>query len=284
MIGGMMTPAGSSINLLVLDLLYQATGISVSFVQWMAIGIPLCVLLLPAAWFVFVRVYRPVEMQSGAVRRFIDGLDVPKTIGANEIKVLAITGTMLLLWIASSWVPYLNVMVIAVLGCCAMFLPGIRVLEWKTFVSRQVSWDSFFLMGTVLSISAAMVANGVSDWLMALMPTGLVANPILLVGLTALIVFVALLIIPVAPALVVIMVMPLVALGADYSPTVLVLTLGLCAANCYLLPLDTVTLITYGSGYYSMTDMMRATGVLQLLAIVIIALWLPFICGALGLA
>ncbi|MDR0877522.1 MAG: anion permease, partial [Treponema sp.] len=39
MIGGMMTPAGSSINLLAISLLEQHTGITITFVQWMAAGI-----------------------------------------------------------------------------------------------------------------------------------------------------------------------------------------------------------------------------------------------------
>jgi hypothetical protein len=35
---------------------------------------------------------------------------------------------------------------------------------------------------------------------------------------------------------------------------------------------------------YSMTDMMRSTALLQLAIIVLLALWIPFICGVLGLA
>jgi sodium-dependent dicarboxylate transporter 2/3/5 len=284
MIGGMMTPAGSSINLLALNLLHDATGVSIGFVQWMAVGIPLTVVLLPVAWFLCVTIYKPAEIDRAAVKSFIRNLDVPERIGADEVKVLLITGVMLALWVTSSWVPAINVVVVAVLGCCALFIPGIQVLEWRTFVSRDVSWDSFFLMGSVLSIGSAMVSSGVSTWMVSLVPANLDVSPMLLVGLTALIVFVALVIIPVAPALVTIMATPLIALGGDWSSAALVLTLGFCAANCYLLPLDTVTLITYGTGYYSMTDMARSTGFLQLLMIVLVALWIPFICPLLGIA
>jgi sodium-dependent dicarboxylate transporter 2/3/5 len=279
----MMTPAGSSINLLALNLLEDAVGIKISFVQWMGIGIPLTCVMLPIAWLLCVKVYKPAEINRDKVREFINELDVPKKMGNDEKKVLVITAAMLFFWILSSWVPVINVMVVAVIGCCILFLPGIRVLEWKTFVSRDVSWESFFLMGTVLSIGSTMVNRGVSEWLVSLMPADLSLSPTILVGLTAIIVFAALVIIPVAPALVTIMVTPLIALGAEWSPVALVLTLGFCAANCYLLPLDTVTLLTYGTGYYSMTDMAKSTGFLQIILVALTAVWIPLACAWLGI-
>lgn len=60
-------------------------------------------------------------------------------------------------------------MVVAILGCCVMFLPKIEVLDFDTFL-RENSWDAFFLVGTVLSISTEMINNGVSDCLAALIP------------------------------------------------------------------------------------------------------------------
>ena len=57
------------------------------------------------------------------------------------------------------------------------------------------------------------------------------------------------------------------------------LTAALCAGNCYLLPLDTVPLITYSKGYYSMTDMAKSTIFLQLAMIALCALWLPLLSG-----
>jgi di/tricarboxylate transporter len=55
-------------------------------------------------------------MYRGMVREFIEGLDVPERMGADEKKVLAITGVMLFLWILSSWISVINVMVVAVIG------------------------------------------------------------------------------------------------------------------------------------------------------------------------
>jgi len=55
------------------------------------------------------------------------------------------------------------------------------------------------------------------------------------------------------------------------------MALGLCACNCYLLPKDTVTRLTYDAGYYSASDMLKATLPLQIWLIVLISVWLPIV-------
>lgn len=283
MIGGMMTPAGSSINLLAIAQLEKLTGQTISFVQWMCAGIPLCIVMIPLAWRLICRTYRPVAIQHSEVTGFIDRLNIPDRMEAKEKKVLVITLLMLTLWILSSWVRQINVMVVAILGCCVMFLPGIDVLDIQSFL-RENSWDAFFLVGTVLSISGAMIDNGVSAAIAGAIPAICVSQPLLL-AFTAALIFVALLIIPVATSMIPIMAVPLVAVatGAGASPVLIMMAAALCAGNCYLLPLDTVTLITYGKGYYSMTDMAKCTVFLQLAMILLCALWLPVAGGLLGL-
>jgi sodium-dependent dicarboxylate transporter 2/3/5 len=283
MIGGMMTPAGSSINLLAITLLEQHTGQTITFVQWMAAGIPLTIILLPVAWKLICMVYKPAEIAPETVKSFIHNLDIPEKITVEEIKTLIITGIMLALWILSSWFRGINVMVVALAGCCVFCLPGINVLKFKTFL-EHVSWESFFLVGTVLSLGSAMVSNKVSDWLISLIPTLILPAPLLVAFVSALS-FVLLVIIPVAPSLVTFMTLPFITLaaGMGISPVLIILTFGLCVANCYLLPLDTVPLLTYSTGYYSMTDMMKSTLPLQVCIVIVMSLWIPFIGKILAL-
>jgi sodium-dependent dicarboxylate transporter 2/3/5 len=279
----MMTPAGSSINLLAIGLLEQHTGQTITFVQWMAAGIPLTLVVLPIAWFLICRAYKPAEIKAQMVRDFIGSLDVPKKIGGKEIKTLVITGIMLLLWILSSWFRGINVMVVALLGCCVFCLPGIRVLTFSDF-RDSVSWDAFFLVGTVLSVGQAMVTNKISEWIISFIPSMTLA-PSLLVGFVVAFTFLLLFIIPVAPSLVTFMSLPLISLaaGMGFSPALVMLAFGLCVANCYLIPLDTVPMLTYSTGYYSMTDMMKSTLPLQVCIIIIMSFWIPFIGRILGM-
>lgn len=277
MIGGIMTPAGSSVNLIAISQLENITGSTVSFVQWMCAGIPLAIVLIPLAWLLMMKVYKPAQINMEMVERFIVSLNIPQRMDVKEKKVIVIVGTMLALWIASSWVPAINVMIVAILGCCVMFLPGINVLELDTFL-RENSWDAFFLVGAVLSISTAMINNGVSAAIASAIPA-LNASAFLMIAFVAVLIFVTLIFIPVATSMIPIMAIPLIALAqnAGVSPALIMMTAAICACNCYLLPLDTVPLITYAKGYYAMTDMSKSTAFLQLAIVVIVAVWLPII-------
>lgn len=283
MIGGIMTPAGSSVNLIAISQLEQLTGTTVTFVQWMVAGIPLAVVLVPLAWFLMTRIYKPAPITKEQVDHFIASLNIPEKMDGKEKKVIVIICLMLALWIASSWERGINVMIVAVLGCVVMFLPGIDVLELDTFL-KENSWDAFFLVGTVLSMSKAMIDNGVSDCIAAAIPV-LDVGTFGFIVIVAVLVFAALLLIPVATSMVPIMAIPLVAaaVSAEVPPALAMMTAGICACNCYLLPLDTVPLITYATGYYSMMDMAKSTVFLQLACIILCALWLSVVGRIFGM-
>lgn len=277
MIGGMMTPAGSSVNLMAISLLEDLTGQTIPFVLWMCAGIPLAAVMIPLAWFLIVKIYRPVPVDEARIRGFAEELGVPDRMDAKERKVVWLMAGMMILWVASSWIPSINVMVVAILGCCVLFLPGVEILDIRTFL-KENSWDAFFLVGTVLSISGALIDNGVSAAISGLLPAMEVSTPVLLAA-TAVLVFAALLINPVATSMLPILAAPLVSIAqtAGVPAALVLMTAALCAGNCYLLPLDTVTLITYGKGYYSMTDMARSTVFLQMAMVLLCALWLPVV-------
>ena len=89
--------------------------------------------------------------------------------------------------------------------------------------------------------------------------------------------FVSLIVIPVASSLLPILAPALIAVAVNcgVQPELVMMAAAICACNCYLLPLDTVALITYGKGYYAMTDMAKSTLYLQIAVTVLAAVWLP---------
>lgn len=68
MIGGMMTPAGSSINILAMTQLEKYTGFTVTFVDWMKYGIPIVCIMIPLSWFVFVKLYHPISVSEEDIK------------------------------------------------------------------------------------------------------------------------------------------------------------------------------------------------------------------------
>lgn len=280
MIGGMMTPTGSPLNLLAMGFLEDA-GIYVSFVKWMAIAMPVTIIALVLAWWLISHVYAPAEINEEKVWAYIDSLKIPPHFDRKERCVCVIMAGMIILWVLSSWIPALNITVVGTVGFALLFFPGIRVLTWESYVDH-VSWASYFLIGSMMTFGNALNASGVSEWLVGTLFSGRMELPVaLIVLIVCLLVFVLLIPIPIGPALISILGLPFITLADSWgiSPVVLLLPLVLCASNCYLLPLDTVPLLTYATGCYKIADMPKVSIIIQLAIAVLIALWIPVSVG-----
>lgn len=283
MIGGIMTPVGSSPNLVAISTLAEMTGHQISFVEWAAYGVPIGVLLVPLAWLMITRVFPPVEMEPERFKGFVESTRVTEKVGKQEAKVILIMGAMIVLWVLSSWIKAINLYAVAVLGVCIMFLPGVDVLNWDDF-RKSCNWDVVFVTASVISLGNVISANGLSTWFVnTVFPTGMTLPSFALVFVTAIFVILMLLIIPISGALIQVLAGPLIVVAGNcgIAPVALIITLCFCATNCYLLPIDTVPLLALSTGYFKMTDMPRATIPILLILAALCALWCPFLAGIL---
>ncbi len=57
--GGMATPAGSSFNVVAMNILQQATGTSISFLDWVVIALPIVIVMTPISWFFITQIIKP---------------------------------------------------------------------------------------------------------------------------------------------------------------------------------------------------------------------------------
>ena len=283
MIGGIMTPVGSSPNLVAISTLETMTGYEISFVEWAAYGVPIALALIPLAWLVIIKVFPPVEMEPERFQQFVASTKVTERVGRQEGKVIVVMGAMILLWILSSWISAINLYVVAVVGVAVLLLPGVDVLEWESF-KRSTNWDVVFVTASVISLGNVINENGLSTWLVdAVFPSDMALPAAAIVFLTAVFVILMLLVVPISGALIQVLAGPLIAAAAScgVEPVILIITLCFCATNCYLLPIDTVPLLAYSTGYFQMTDMPRATAPVLLLLAILCALWCPVLCGIL---
>lgn len=284
-IGGMMTPAGSSINMLAIGILEKNLGVTVRFVDWMLFGIPMTIVMLPAAWFFCTLVFKPAPLAEEKIQNYLKTVKFDPKLSVKEIYVLCVVVVMLILWILSSWYPVLNITVVALIGLALFFIPGFEVMKWRDF-EKSINWSAFFLPASMISIGSAITSSGLSQWIaQVVFPASMNLPVALVVGFISFLTFLLLIPIPVAPALVTMLGIPLIefATGAGISPVLLVITLGLTAANCYLLPLDTVPIMTYATGAYKMFDMPKASVWIQLLFVVMASIWIPIAGMLLGI-
>jgi sodium-dependent dicarboxylate transporter 2/3/5 len=285
LIGGIGTPAGSSINLLGLTMIEQNGGQRIPFLHWMAIGIPMIIILLPVSAWVMIRFFPPEIKTIGVmddIRAEQRGLG---PIGVQERKVIGIMSVMLVLWIASTWFPSLDVFLVSIVGACVMFMPGIGLFTWKE-AQNATGWDTLLVIGAVTTLGQASARTGLAAWLANSALGGIqdwsVLGVILAISAFTVVIHLAL---PINPVINAVMIPPIMVLGtaAGVNPAIYALPVIFTASCAFLLPLDAVPLVTYSKGYYKMFDMLVPGLVLSAVWVVVMTALLLLIGPLVGL-
>ena len=287
-IGGMMTPAGCIINVLTLSLLEQSFGLQISFVQWMALGIPATIILVPVGWLALTRIFKPEALSQQAVDAGIRQADELPAMPRTEVAgVIVMLGT-LAVWVAGSWIPVLNTTVVSLVALGLMFFPGVDAIQFDDFLADS-PWGMMLLMMAVNVLVAGLVVTGAIEWVVAVIMAPMTAWP-LVVTMVALSVIACLLhnVIPAGPACAGLIAVPfatiVVSMGGNLAAVCAMVAWW--SAIAFMLPLDGVPLLSYASSrkYFSFGDMLKV-GWAPSVALVIVTVTLtPATCLLLGLA
>ena len=257
LIGGVGTPAGSSINLLGLTMIEQGGGQRIPFLNWMAIGIPMVVVLLPLAAWILAKFFPPEIKTIGVLSEIQEDRRQLGPFSTPERKVIGLMAVMISLWISSTWLPAIDVFVVSILGACAMFLPGIGLFTWKE-VQNVTGWDTLMMIGAVTSLGQASARTGLARWLADSALGGMQdwTAVAIIAAISAFTVAIHLLL-PINPVINAVMIPPIMVLGtaAGVNPALYALPVIFTASAAFLMPLDAVPLVTYSKGYYKMFDM-----------------------------
>lgn len=282
-IGGFMTPAGGPTNLLVMGYL-EEVGIRVTFLDWMTLGYPIGLILciLFALWVCVVFKCEPITDEALASAKVMVSGSGP--LKAREVKALVIVAAMFVLWVMSTWFPIFDTTLVALLGMCVLFLPGIEVITWKQYVDNS-SWDALFLIGGVGSVAAAALSTGAAAWLInTLMADAVNWSPFVIALAVSAVSCVMHVLCPSGPAVAGILAMPMIMLAQKTGVSIsgMAIIAAFWSGVTFLLPTDAVPMFTYAYGYYSIKDMVKNGWVPSLVFIVLVALAIPFACGILG--
>ncbi len=285
-IGGVVTPAGSSFNMLALGMLEQSTGTGISFLNWIIIGLPVAIISIPLCWFSIIKVLKPEKIaQAGFDDLRKAGEDAGKST-PFEKRALFMILALPILWIAGSFIPILNTTTVAIIGLAIMFLPGINLLTWKEYV-HQVPWVIILMMGSVMSLGDIVSATGAAQYVTDLfLSTGVAQLDFTLFLLICVVVVYLLHTIAPAGAAILSLFLPImigVCQSVGVSPAVPTALLAFIVAGNFLLPVNPTVLITYGEGYFTFGDMAKSGALPAIIFCVAMVLWVPFICGALGI-
>lgn len=175
-LGGLGTPVGTPPNLIFQQVYGRLSGQPVSFLGWMAFGVPAVVLSVPLAWAVLVR-----RVPASGWRRIRAPQAAPWS--APERWVLGIFAATAALWITRAdvgevrgWASRLGLegrvqdSTVAIAAALLLFVvhtrgPGGRrpLVEWRD--TARLPWGALLLLGGGFALSEAFQRSGLSHWL-----------------------------------------------------------------------------------------------------------------------
>jgi sodium-dependent dicarboxylate transporter 2/3/5 len=288
-IGGLGTIIGSPPNGIFVRFYEQTYGIEVSFATWMAIGVPMVLLLLPLAWWLNTRVLFPTriaEIEGGRawVREQRAALG---PLARGERVTLAVFAVTVACWVSRPLLAGLEVggvrplagltdASIAVAAAIALFLlpvdrAGTRAMDWAT--AARLPWGVLILFGGGLALAAAMEANGAAQFIGA-QAQALAGAPLLLVviAVVAAAVFATELMSNTALTATLLPILAALAPVFGLPPAMLLLPATIAASCAFMMPVATPpNAIVFGTGLVRMPQMMRAGFWLNLVAIAAIS-------------
>lgn len=285
-IGGVVTPAGSTFNVLANGMMEQMVGYNISFLNWIIIGLPVAIVCVPLCWFSIVKILKPEPIAKVGFDNLRQaGQDAGKPTGF-EIRALIMIVALPVLWILGSFIPVLNTTTVAIIGLGIMFIPGLDLLKWDEFV-KQVPWTVILMMGSVMSLGDIVNATGGAQFVTDLfLGTGVASLDFTMFLLVCVIVVYLLHTVAPAGAAILSLFLPImvgVCQSVGISPAVPTVLLAFIVAGNFILPVNPTVIITYGEGYFTAGDMAKSGTIPAIIFCVAMVLWVPFIVGVLGI-
>lgn len=291
-IGGMVTLIGSPPNGIYARFMQQTYDTTVSFTDWMMLGLPVAILMLPATFILLTKVLFPCR---------IDGIPGGKEWVRNELRklgemsrgekiVLAVFVLAALLWIFGPIIRDITIdgakpfkalkdeTIAMIAGLLLFIIPvdarrGIHALDWSA-AKDVIAWDVLLLFGGGLTMAAALQSTGAAALVGAqasvLAGFGEVS---MMAGVAALVTFATEVTSNTALAATM---MPLIAAAADalkIDASGLLIATALAASCAFMMPVATPpNAIVFGTGRLRIGDMVKAGFWLNILGVIIITI------------
>jgi sodium-dependent dicarboxylate transporter 2/3/5 len=298
-IGGMGTLVGTPPNIVLVGQIQQLfpEAPEITFAQWMALGLPLVAVFLPAVWLYLCWIAFPVKaLAINKGKAFLrQERDTLGEMGRGEKITLVAFLLAALLWMTRQpldlgglrvpgwstllpWASFVKDSTVAmVVSLSLFFIPvnrkeGTHVLNWEW--ASKIPWDVLILLGGGFALAAAFRTTGLSAWFAQCLSGLHSVPPILMVVIVCgMMTLLTELTSNTATAAVMLPILAATAVKIGVHPFLLMVPATLSASCAFMLPVATPpNAIMFGSGCLDIPTMAKAGFVLNLLGLVLIAL------------
>lgn len=268
-LGGMVTTLGNGCNMVVVQQLANA-GYQLNFAVWAAFGVPICLVTVLISAALLFRLYKPADLSKAEIEAFHNSIQIQVPLTAKEKLLLAAYGLLISLCLLCSFLPGLfrKIDVMWILTATGVLLVyPLGILEWKD-VEHSGAFTSTYFICAFMMMSGVLQKWGVVELIMEVI-SGIVSNGMSYFLMITLLGYLCIPMGDLLPSAVVptVLATPLVLLAEStgMNPILLVLPVALYAGASWMLPLDTVAIMTFQKGYYSVWDMFRPGFLLTLI-------------------
>ena len=296
-IGGMGTLIGTAPNAVLAGFMTETYGIDVSFVEWMMVGVPMVILMLPVVWLILTKIAFPIDLPPvpGQAQMIRDELTAMGPMSRGERTVAAVVAVTAVLWIFRPLIneaqPFftLNDTSVALLAAVALFIIPVDLAK-GTFAlggewARKIPWGVVILFGGGLSLAAGIKSSGLADWI------GDATGGLLGLETIAVVFIVVILMILLteitsntATTATFLPILGATATAINVDPLLLIVPATLAASCAFMMPVATPpNAIVFGSGEITIPQMVRAGLWLNLIGLVLIVFWVYVAGGLIGL-
>ena len=285
-IGGLATLVGTPPNALLIGYLAENYGIEISFAQWMRVGIPVTLVMLPIAWIALTRFLHPVNIPaSDAVNNHLRELrEEMGPITTPERRVAVIFALVITSWmLRRPLTEFLGISgvsdagIVMTAGVLLFMIPSgnpaqPQLMTWQ--YATRLPWGVLILFGGGLSLAAAVSNTGLALWLgESLAPLNAWGIAVLVVAAVALVIFLTELTSNLATTATLLPVMGAIAIQAGIPPIFLTVPITIAASCAFMLPVATPpNAIVFATGQLTIPQMVRAGLFLNLTGIVIVTI------------
>ena len=288
LIGGIGTPFGNSSNMLCIGMLEAAMPVRVTFLGWCIVNIPLALAVTFLSSLFIVKVFKLEDVNPEAYANVEGQLAGFERITTREIKLLVWYVIAFGLMIASTWIPEINSILVALAFTVIAFVPGVNLLTKEEFY-KNIPWEIIMMVIGIQVLASGLMGTGVATWLVNSVFVGVEMWPVFLVVFAmCLITLVLHMFIPIGPPVISVVVPIMVAVvaavnasagGVAINPAIIACIGGGLGVVSTFFPLDSIVLIGYDKGWISMGEWLARGWAPTLILFVLSVVWLPFACG-----
>ncbi|GAA4273686.1 SLC13 family permease [Aquimarina gracilis] len=289
-VGGVATIIGTPTNVIFVGIVEEIYGQTISFTEWMMLGLPFSILMLTIGWFYLTKVVFPVTIEGipGGKKAIKEQLTSLGKISYQEKSVLFVFIVVALCWITSPFVlkkilPGINDTLIAIAGAISLFiLPSgekrkIGIINWQT--AETIPWGILLLFGGGLALAEGFKVSGLAQWIGSQLTLFKVLPAILLIlAIIAVVNFLTEITSNVATAAMLMPVLAALALSIDVHPYFLMIAATIAASCAFMLPVATPpNAVVFGSGLLTIPKMMKAGFWMNIVSILVATVLIYYI-------